>query len=303
MKNVFLYIGLLIICLPKVGRAERLFTGHEADGSNQYYLQQRYYNPKIGRFGQIDPLLRSITQPGLPALKPQSLNANLLNPQNLNSYSYANNNPVNLIDSDGQLAESRQKRFDKISDYIRKDDNYWLVRDRDGNASAVDLLWQKSLNINNNNIGDALVTMFDAVNIDWHNQKTLDNNRQDYLDRVNNLPTGLSGEFGSDASKMDSLQHFFMSARLTRVYGARQADFLGRLHEAIDGFRAWRSGTANYMQIKAVDEGFSARDVINNRLGISWYLNLSQNKKTLPSEIINQYQQVIKTIWQGKPEQ
>lgn len=301
MKNVFLYIGLLIICLPKVGRAERLFTGHEVDGPNQYYLQQRFYNPQVGRFEQSDPLSRSVMQPALPQLKPVDLESYLANPQQLNSYSYANNNPVNAIDVDGQLAESRQKRFDKISEYIRKDENYWAVRDRDGNTAAIDLLWQKSLSINDNNIGHAIATMTDAVNIDWRNQKTLDKSREDYLDRIINLPTNLSGEFGADASKMDSLQHFFTSARLTRNYGPKKADFFGRVHEVIDGFRAWRSGTETYMQIKAMDEGYSARDVINNRLGISWYINLSQNNKILPSQIINQYQDQIKTIWQGKP--
>lgn len=301
MKYICLFTGLALIFFPKQVWAEKLFSGHEADNQQQYYLGQRYYQPDTGKFLQSDPMSLKVGQPTMRPLGSNDLNSYLYSPQNLNSYAYANNNPINAVDVDGQVSESRQKRFDQLNEYICNDENYWLVRDRDGNTSALDLLWQKSLAINENNVAKSLETMFDAVNINWRDQKTLDKNRDAYLDRLRNLPTALSGEFGADISKIDSLQHFFKSAQLTLKYGARLTDVIGRAHEIMDGFRAWRTGTENYHSLKAVDEGYSARDVINNRLGISFINNLLTDKSVLPSDIINQYQQTIKSIWQGKP--
>ncbi len=294
-------MGLVLMYLPRHGHAEKLFSGHEADNQQQYYLGQRYYQPETGKFLQSDPMSLRVGQPTIRPLGSNDLNSYLNNPQNLNSYAYANNNPINQVDVDGQVSEKRQKNFDQISDYICQDEKYWLVRDRDGNGPALDLLWQKSLAINNNNISNSLETMFDAVNVNWRDRKTLDKNRDAYLDRLRNLPTALSGEFGADMSKIDGLQHFFKSAQLTLKYGARLTDVFGRAHEIMDGFRAWRTGTENYHSLKAMDEGYSARDVINNRLGISFINNLLTDKTVLPSDIINQYQQTTQTIWQGKP--
>jgi len=61
------------------------FTGKEFDTeTGLVYFGARYYNPIIGRFITPDILVQS---PG--------------NPQTFNRYTYANNNPVNNIDSDG----------------------------------------------------------------------------------------------------------------------------------------------------------------------------------------------------------
>lgn len=301
MKYIFLITGTFIILWPKIILADRLFSGHESDGHNLYYLKQRYYQPKTGKFLQPDPMAIKIGLPNILPVGNNDMAKYLYNPQNLNSYSYANNNPINSVDVDGQVSEDRQKLFNKISDYIRTDENYWLIRDRDGNTPALDLMWQKSMSINNNNIQKSMETMFDAVNINWRDRNTLDNNREEYLDRLRNLPTALSGEFGPDISKIDSLQHYFKAAQLTIKYGAKITDLIGRVHEVFDGFRAWRTGTENYHSLKAMDEGYSARDVINNRLGISFVNNLMADKTVLPSDIIYQYQQTIQNIWQGKP--
>jgi len=69
---------------------ERGFTGHTEDvNSDLVYMQQRYYDPSIGRFLSIDPL-----------------DANPDDPRTYNRYAYANNNPYKYIDPDGRLGLS-----------------------------------------------------------------------------------------------------------------------------------------------------------------------------------------------------
>jgi RHS repeat-associated protein len=69
------------------------FTGHEYDeDTGLYYMQARYQNPEIGRFVSEDPVFWTLSS-GV-----------LASPQRMNSYSYANNNPVNLIDPTGTSA-------------------------------------------------------------------------------------------------------------------------------------------------------------------------------------------------------
>ena len=66
---------------------ERGFTGHTEDvNSDLVYMQQRYYDPSIGRFLSIDPM-----------------DADPANPKTINRYAYANNNPYKYVDPDGRL--------------------------------------------------------------------------------------------------------------------------------------------------------------------------------------------------------
>jgi RHS repeat-associated protein len=78
-----------------------LFTGEQYDAKARkqgltgpfanpgfYYLRERYYDPTIGRFLTPDPVMGSVNQPG-----------------SLNRYPYVRNNPVNLVDPTGMLAE------------------------------------------------------------------------------------------------------------------------------------------------------------------------------------------------------
>ncbi len=59
-----------------------LFAGEDYEGeTGLIYLRNRYYDPEIGRFISLDPVFGDIS-----------------NPQALNPYVYANNNPVNFID-------------------------------------------------------------------------------------------------------------------------------------------------------------------------------------------------------------
>ena len=67
---------------------ERGFTGHTEDvNSDLVYMQQRYYDPSIGRFLSIDPR-----------------DANPNEPLTFNRYAYANNNPYKYTDPDGEFA-------------------------------------------------------------------------------------------------------------------------------------------------------------------------------------------------------
>jgi RHS repeat-associated protein len=62
------------------------FTGHVTDAATGYsYMQQRYYDPVIGRFLSIDPVA-----------------AGLQDGRGFNRYNYANNNPYRFVDPDGR---------------------------------------------------------------------------------------------------------------------------------------------------------------------------------------------------------
>ncbi len=63
------------------------FTGHMMDGATGLiYMQQRYYDPTIGRFLSVDPVV-----------------ANSKTGANFNRYWYANNNPYRYTDPDGRI--------------------------------------------------------------------------------------------------------------------------------------------------------------------------------------------------------
>ena len=88
---------------------QRRFTGQVLDevAGGLYFYNARYYDPALGRFAQGDTLI-----------------PNAGNPQNLNRYSYALNNPCRFTDRTGFFTE------DAIEAYLRGlhgDDwiNYW----------------------------------------------------------------------------------------------------------------------------------------------------------------------------------
>ncbi|NJK63452.1 MAG: RHS repeat protein [Synechococcaceae cyanobacterium SM2_3_1] len=67
-----------------------LFAGEQFDESlNNYYLRQRYYEPRIGRFTQRDYFGGKVTYP-----------------LSLHSYIYGNNSPINNIDPSGLISIS-----------------------------------------------------------------------------------------------------------------------------------------------------------------------------------------------------
>ncbi len=78
----------------KTGLSEqRKYIGQEFDAAtNLSYLNARYYDGARGQFLSEDPVFWSIKQ-------------NITDPQSLNSYSYANNNPIAKSDPTGKCAE------------------------------------------------------------------------------------------------------------------------------------------------------------------------------------------------------
>lgn len=70
---------------PQAGSpVNHYFTGKELDSTGLYFYGARYYDPEIGRFITSDTIVQAP-----------------YDPQSLNRYAYARNNPINLIDPTG----------------------------------------------------------------------------------------------------------------------------------------------------------------------------------------------------------
>ncbi|HEL5321987.1 RHS repeat domain-containing protein [Stenotrophomonas maltophilia] len=87
------------------------YTGHVSDAaSGLVYMQQRYYDPQIGRFLSVDPVTVYSSPVGA-----------------FNRYRYADNSPYNFIDPDGRQAFGHQRS---------EDIPWWDVTGRVGNWFA-----------------------------------------------------------------------------------------------------------------------------------------------------------------------
>ena len=85
-------------------REQRKYTGHEYDSIPDYtYAGARYLNTKMGRFLSEDPAFLAVGSPMLEQNVQQSLERYLADPQGMNSYSYARNNPLKYRDPDGKF--------------------------------------------------------------------------------------------------------------------------------------------------------------------------------------------------------
>jgi len=109
MRKAFLSVFITLFFLSSTITAfaydpRYLFTDHEKDTeSGLYDFGARQYNPNIGKFIQPDPVLNNLTNPQV--LKQQTnkdLQEFLKDPQGLNSYGYARNNPIRYIDPTGK---------------------------------------------------------------------------------------------------------------------------------------------------------------------------------------------------------
>jgi RHS repeat-associated protein len=74
-------------------------TSYERDAeSGLDYAVNRYHNSSLGRFGSVDPVM-----------------GNTADPQSLNRYAYTRNDPINLVDPDGQLLASPIISYDFLA--------------------------------------------------------------------------------------------------------------------------------------------------------------------------------------------
>lgn len=82
------------------------FTGKELDTvTGLQYFGQRYYDSNISKFSSIDPLLL------------KNPNSFLVDPQQLNSYSYGRNNPISLVDKTGEKVSEFQPYYSSSGFY------------------------------------------------------------------------------------------------------------------------------------------------------------------------------------------
>ena len=83
---------------------QRRFIGEEFDGDTEFsYLNARYYQGSRGQFMSQDPVFLAVGDAGaVREITQKTLRAILADPQSLNSYSYAGNNPILFKDSTGK---------------------------------------------------------------------------------------------------------------------------------------------------------------------------------------------------------
>lgn len=82
------------------------YTGHVMDAQTGLtYMQQRYYDPQIGRFLSVDPVT-----------------ASSVNGSNFNRYWYANNNPYKFTDPDGRISRCGVSCDDERRDKVGQPD-------------------------------------------------------------------------------------------------------------------------------------------------------------------------------------
>ena len=109
------------------GGKRQKFTGKERDAeTGLYYYGARYLDPKTGRWLSGDPAMGEYLPSAPVNDEAKKRNGNLpgqggvFNYVNLHTYHYAGNNPVKLVDPDGEISEKvRVEQEDKTKTKLR----------------------------------------------------------------------------------------------------------------------------------------------------------------------------------------
>lgn len=96
------------------------YTGHVEDAATGLnYMQQRYYDPVIGRFLSVDPVTALSNPVGM-----------------FNRYKYAANNPYSFVDPDGRQEEPSKKDWSSMSSRSRSSATRMETTARPGSTAA-----------------------------------------------------------------------------------------------------------------------------------------------------------------------
>jgi RHS repeat-associated protein len=106
---------------PNVEATPFRFTGKERDSeTGLYYYGARYLNPQTGMWLSTDPAMGEYIPQAPMNDEARRYNQNLpgmggvFNTVNLHTYHYAGNNPVNLVDPDGEKQTEAQKQLTRV---------------------------------------------------------------------------------------------------------------------------------------------------------------------------------------------
>jgi RHS repeat-associated protein len=266
---------------------QRKFTGHEydSDSSGLTYFGARYYSGEAGKFITQDPVFIAIGDKNEFKRKAKiELEKYLSNPQIMNSYAYAGNNPLVNKDPDGQLFEyfaikgafnliSSRVNASQVSNYIKNDASYNFLQ---SNQERVDAIYSKSLEVSKGNVGNALLTStFSTISIKNPGDSLIAGNPlkpSENSIRLQNLPNGLSGDYKNVSGDTDKLQHFFGSSYLTYVLGSKVADFIGKTFETIEPVMS--------------DQSYDSRDIQANGFGQNFGNSVRQDSSSVPSSTL-----------------
>jgi RHS repeat-associated protein len=214
----------------------RKYIGELSDSLLGYsYLNARYYESNQGQFISQDPMFWS----------PESL---LSNPQSMNSYSYGNNNPINMKDPQGLFAEYLYGAY-SLSNYIQ----------------------------NSSNIPSDIRTMNYAVRspvVGYQVGRVTDGYGGNISSVSSNFAvnaiaksSAYSGIQSGEGTESNAFRHAVWQSILTNSFGSKEATSIGNSHEYNPYGNA---SVGSYKNLAGADQ---SADLLNNQIGRSIGIN------------------------------